>query len=292
MRHALSFASLGLLLFTTCLCLSPSASAEGLDARMQRVVAKFVRTSNTGDSVMTVGSWIKGKFDPVTSDFDMRLVIPKEGAGTTSQQLTRWKEARRTFTKLVQEEFGAQAPNILSRANLYPPTSLMSGVADTEEAVARFRQLMTVPNLAFNGTIGPSTPIKVMDKVTEGVYGAGASNYVQGYERTAGRLFYKSGDKCVTGLSEMAGTAAFEGIDETARFTAAGSANTAGQFAEKALGELAAGQGEKVAKQLERMEMALTKSRSMSGVPLDEAYRSEARRTFTKLVQEEFGAQA
>ena len=273
MRRPLSLASLSLLLCATCLWPARPAPAQGLDARMQRVVAKFVE--KTGASVMTVGSWVKGHFDPATSDFDMRLVIPKEGAGTSARQLAQWQEARRSLTSLIQEEFGSQAGSILGRTNLYAPGELMTGVADSEEAVARFRQLGTAPNLAFKGTVGPNTPVKVMEKITEGVYGAGAQTYVQGYEQSAGRLFYKSGEKCVTGLSEMAGTKAFEDLGEGARYTASGSANTAGQFAEKALGELAAGRGDKVAKQLERMELALTKSRSMSAIPLDEAYRSE-----------------
>ncbi len=235
--------------------------AQGYDIRMQRVLLRFVETS--GFPVLGVGSWISGNsFNPQNSDFDMRLVAPQ--GGTQAQQLARWQQARGQLAQMIRQEFGQDAGNVLSRTNLYPPNQLMQGVENAEDALERFQKLKTAPNLAHHGPVTPGTP----GCATEGVYGAGGQTYVQGYERKAGRLFYSNNGKAVTGLSELAHLG-----EEAPRYTAGGTANTAGQFAVKGLEELAAGRGDKVAKQLNRMLEALVKSRSMSRLPQDEAFR-------------------
>lgn len=246
----------------TALALAP-AHAQGLDTRMQRVLMKFVET--TGNTVMGVGSWISGKgFNPATSDFDMRLVIPK--GGTEAQQLAKWQQARAQMASLIKAEFGDQAGSVLSRANLYAPNQLMTGIENTADAMERFQKLKTVPNLAHSGPVTPATTAKY----AEGLYGSGAQTYVQGYERGAGRLFYNNNGKAVTGLSELAHMG--EGAPA---YTAAGTANTAGQWAVHGMDELAAGRGDKVAKYLERLERDLIKSRSLSQLPVDDAFRAE-----------------
>lgn len=241
------------------------ASSQGLDARMQKVLMRFVEA--TGESVMGVGSWISGKgFEAATSDFDMRLVV--SGGGTEAQQIARWQQARGKMVSLIKQEFGEQAGSILGRTNLYAPNQLMAGVENTADALERFQKLGSVPNLSHTGPVTASTPAKY----AEGLYGSGAQTYVQGYENAAGRLFYNNNGKAVTGLSELAHLG--EGAPT---YTATGTANTAGQWAAHGMEELAAGRGEKVAKYLERLERDLVKSRSLSSLPVDDAFRSELR---------------
>jgi hypothetical protein len=248
----------GLLLLS---CLPVSAQSQNI--RMQRVMARFVAT--TGYPMMGVGSWISGRgFTPGSSDFDMRMVWP--GGGTEAQQLAHWQRARGQMTTLIRQEFGNEAGSILSRTNLYAPNQLMRGVEDSADAVERFQRLRTAPNLAHTGPITAENA----GRVTEGVYGSGSQTYVQGYERGAGRLFYANNGRCVTGLSELAHAG-----ETRVTYTAAGTANTAGQWAEHGLNELRDRQPRGVIKYLERLERDLVKSRSMSRLPLDEAYRSQ-----------------
>ena len=252
-----------MLLCIGTLLLAAPAMAQAPNVRMQRVLLKFVETNN--HSVMGVGSWISGAgFNAATSDFDMRLVLPK--GGTEAQQVKQWQQARSQLTSLIKQEFGDQADDMLRRTNLYAPNQLMHGVEDAADAMDRFRKLNTVPNLAHSGPVTPTTSAKY----AEGLYGSGAQTYVQGYEKAAGRLFYNNNGKAVTGLSELAHLG--EGAPT---YTAAGTASNAGQWAAHGLDELAAGRGEKVAKFLERMERDLVKSRSLSRLPADDAFRNQ-----------------
>lgn len=255
------------------LVLASPLCAQGLDLRMQKVLAQFVGT--TGLSVLGVGSWISGKtFNPKSSDFDMRLVLG--GEGTPQQRLARWQQAQGQMRDLIRKEFGRDAANILARTNLYPPNQLMQGVQNAGDAFERFQQLNRVPNLAHTGPVTPATPAKY----AEGLYGAGSQTYVQGYERAAGRLFYNNNGKCVTGLSELVH------LGEGAPLcTAAGSANTAGQGAVHGLEELKAGRGDKVLKYLNRLQTDLIKSRSLSGLPVDEAFRARLKAIGDKLTK-------
>ncbi|MBU0608588.1 MAG: hypothetical protein KKI08_11935 [Armatimonadetes bacterium] len=244
---------------------SPLMALPGDHTIMQRVLAKFVE--QTGYPMMGVGSWIKGVgFDPAKSDFDMRLVWP--GGGSQAQQLAHWQKARTQMARLIREEFGDRAGNILSRTNLYAPNQLMHGVENSADALARFQQLNTAPNLAHSGPVTESTA----GKFTEGLYGSGSQTYVQGYERGAGRLFYNNNGKCVTGLSELAHMG--EGMP---KYTALGTANTAGQWAEHGLDALRKGSGKDVIKYLERLERDLVKSQSLCGLDVDDVFRQRLR---------------
>ncbi len=142
----------------------------------------------------------------------------------------------------------------------------MHGVENSADALERFRKLNTVPNLSHAGPVTASTPARY----AEGLYGSGSQTYVQGYEQASGRLFYNNNGKAVTGLSEMAHMG-----EGGPKYTAAGTANTAGQWAAHGLDELAGGRGDKVAKYLERLERDLVKSRSLSQLPADDAFRNE-----------------
>ena len=275
-RHFTSRISLAVL-GCAALLLTRPILADGPDLRMQRVLARFVE--ETGHAVIGLGSWVSGVyFNPASSDFDMRLVL---GEGATEAQLAdvaeaqrahllaQWREARGRLASLIRTEFGSDAGSVLARANLYPPNQLMVGVENTADAIERFERLNAVPSLSYSGPVTASTPAKYV----EGLYGSGSQTWVQRYERAAGRLFYSNNGKCVTGLSELAHLG-----EGTATYTAAGTASTAGQWAEHAVVELEAGHGDKVAKFLDRLERDLIKSRSLSRLPLDEAYRAELRR--------------
>jgi len=252
-----------LVCFTLTAVTAPLFAQSALNLRMQKVLGKFVE--KTGYPIMGVGSWISGTtFSAATSDFDMRMVWP--GGGTEAQQLAHWQKARGEMVNLIRQEFGDDAGRILGRTNLYAPNQLMKGVENAADAMERFQSLKTVPNLAHNGPVTAQTTAKY----AEGLYGSGAQTYVQGYEKGAGRLFYSNNGKCATGLSELAHMGEGQPI-----YTAAGTANTAGQWADHALGELRAGRGDKVAKYLERLERDLFKSRSLTGIPMDADFRGE-----------------
>ena len=264
MRRFICFVGLSAFLGGGGLFVAPPLSAQSaLNVRMQKVLGKFVET--TGDPIMGVGSWISGKaFNAATSDFDMRLVLSK--SGTPAQNLARWQQSRNQMISLIKAEFGDQAGNVLSRTNLYAPNQLMAGVENTADAMERFQRLKTVPSLAHTGPVTPATTAKY----AEGLYGSGAQTYVQGYERGAGRLFYNNNGKAVTGLSELAHMG--EGAPT---YTAAGTANTAGQWAAHGVEEMAAGRGDKVAKYLGRLERDWVKSRSLSQLPIDDGFRNQ-----------------
>ena len=248
-----------------------AAQAQAVNARMQKVVAQFVE--KTGGKVLGVGSWISGaKFDPAKSDFDMRLVLAQEG--NEAQQIARWKDAQKELTTLIKAEFGSEAGGILSRTNLYAPNQLMQGVENSADAMERFQQMGRVPNLGYTQPVTAATPAHF----AEGLYGEGAQTYIQGYEKSAGRLFYSNGGQCVTGLSELAHLG-----ETTATYTAGGTANTAGQWAAHLLDGSAAGRPAKVAEYLSRLERDLTKSRSLSGLPLDDSFRDELKSLANRL---------
>ena len=261
------FLTLGILFAIVPHPLRGQSPGAPLNVRMQRVLMTFVE--QTGHKVLGVGSWIGGTtFNTATSDFDMRLIIDDPTAGPDRQRL-QWREAKAKLARLVEAEFGGDAGNVLGRTNLYPPNQMMQGVEDAADAHARFVKLNTVPALSFTGSVTEKTPTAF----TEGLYGAGARTYVEGYERKSGRLFYVNQGKAVTGLSELAHLGEEGGI-----YTAAGTASTASQWAEHAMGELQAGRGDKVAKYLERLERDLAKSRSLGGLGVDEAFRAEVLR--------------
>ncbi|MGI5817307.1 MAG: hypothetical protein ACOX9R_04340 [Armatimonadota bacterium] len=244
-------------------CVS-TVCGQALDEQMQRVAKRFVE--ETGDSVMGVGSWMGSpRFDPLNSDFDMRLVV---GSGNEQALRAKWEASRQTMTRLIREEFGAQAPDILSRTNLYPPQQLMRGVENTSDAVEHFQRLRSVPSLGHTGAVTPEAAAKY----SEGLYGTGADTYIQSYERTSGRLFYMNNGRATTGLAELAHLG--EGHPT---YTIEGTANTCGQWAYKGMDAFAAGDSRSLAKYLGRLDRDLAKARDLSRLPMDNAFRQQLR---------------
>lgn len=258
-------AALGLLL---SFGLSPCSSQNpATNVRVIQVTKQFV--AGSGESVIGVGSWISGKnygdvLQKGLSDHDMRLVLPE---GTTEQQaMTAWRNAQKELRALVQKEFGADAPKVLKTINLYPPSQLMQGIETAAEASGRFQELGAVPNLGYVGS-AKNAPAKYV----EGLYGAGSSAWTQSYEQSAGRLFYTTGNgKVYSGLTDL--THLSEG---SARYTVEGMANTSVQWAEHAASEAAAGRGDKVAKQIARLERDLAKAKDLARIGADPDFRTQ-----------------
>lgn len=240
--------------------------------RMQEVVRRFVQ--ETGYEVIGLGSWISGKgYQPGISDHDLRLLMPR---GTNSLAASEaWATAQQRLTEIIREEFGQQAPGVLSRTNLYPPTQLMQGIQTTEDAIERFVQHQRVPNLGFSGQITS----QIERRFVEGLYGPGADAYTQSYEKTAGKLFYRHGGRVYTGLTDL--THLSEGL---ARYSVAGTANTAAQWAlhlEEAL--RSGGSSATIIKYLQRLETDLVKSRDMARLGSDFPLRNQIRSLIDRL---------
>ncbi len=252
----------GVLIGLALVVYAPVACGQAVNEQMQKVAMRFVE--ETGDSVMGVGSWMGSpRFDPLASDFDMRLVV----RGTSEQALrANWEASRRTMTRLIEEEFGEHAPDILRRTNLYPPQQLMRGVENTTDALETFQRLRNVPSLGHTGAVTPEAAAKY----SEGLYGTGADTYIQSYERASGRLFYMNNGKAATGLAELGHLG--EGAP---RYTIAGTTNTCGQWAYKGMDALAAQDSRSLIKYLQRMDRDLTKARDLSRLPMDTAFRQK-----------------
>lgn len=265
MRRRLSFGVVVAMVVCGVLSVGGPVWAQGLHLRMQAVTARFVE--QTGHQVLGVGSWIRGTgFNPARSDFDMKLVMHR--GSSQVQMRTAWLESRRRMVRLIRQEFGPQANNVLLRTNLYPPGRLMTTVRNNADALGRYTELRQVPNLGHTGPVTSATPVKY----TEGLYGQGAAKNIRNYEAGAGRFFYMNGGRCTTGMSEMA----YLRCPEEA-FTISGTANTAGQWAAKGIEELAGGRSDSVLKYLVRVEQDIIKSRSLAGMPVDKAFRTELR---------------
>jgi len=266
--------SIGLLITFAMLNVRSHAGAQdaAIAMRMQEVLKRFVQ--ETGYQVIGVGSWISGAgYRPGSSDHDMRLLMPR---GTSTEVANRtWAEAQGRLRELIQAEFGKQAPGVLSRTHVYPPTQLMIGVENAEDAMERFARYGRLPSLAHTGPVTPSTPAHL----AEGLYGAGADAYVQSYERTAGRLFYRYNNKVYTGLTDLAHLG--EGLP---RFSVSGTANTAAQWATLLQETLHDGQGARPAiKYLQRLEADLVKSRDMARLSTSFPLRDQIRSLIGRL---------
>lgn len=239
--------------------------------RMQNVVKRLVQ--ETGLQVIGLGSWISGKgYVPGVSDHDLRLVMPPGTGPETANRM--WGVAQQRLRELIRQEFGSRAPEVLSHTNLYPPTQLMRGVTNPQDALERFIQYKRVPNLGYTGAVTERTPARF----TEGMYGVGAGTYVQAYERQAGKLFYSHQGKVHTGMTDLVHL--HEGL---ARYTLRGTANTAGQWAAHLADALPAGNPKTVLKYLERLELDLTKARDLAQLNTNTALRQELRQLIGKL---------
>lgn len=243
---------------------SDDALAVPDNIAMQGVVRDFVR--ETGRDVLGVGSWIRGSYG-AGSDHDMRLVLPP---GTPKDKaIAEWAKARQTLNRLIDARFKERAAAIKQATNLYPPSQMMGGVEDVEDAMARYRTANQVPNLGHAGAVTDHTPIRH----AEGLYGSGSQGWIQGYESASGRLFYGGkGGKVFVGMADL--THLEEGLP---RFDMHGMSNTSLQWAEHCADEVRAGRADKVVKYLKRLERDLAKARDLGrlgkGGPVQEEIR-------------------
>jgi hypothetical protein len=246
-------------------------SCQGQDptnVRVQNVLKKLVASNDR--EVVGLGSWISGKKynDPLTggaSDHDMRLLLPQ---GTPPENaLAEWRATQAKLKEMVKAEFGKDADRVLSTINLYPPTQLVQGVEDGADAAERFIGLQTVPNLGYTGTVDASMEDSMAKKLTEGLYGPGASAFTQNYEEDAGKLFYSYQGKGVTGMTDLVHET--EGV---ATYSASGMGNTSLQWVEHAEEAMKDGNGKSLAKYLERLQRDLIKGRDMARCPINDAY--------------------
>ncbi|MCX7599780.1 MAG: hypothetical protein N2512_13065 [Armatimonadetes bacterium] len=253
-------------ILTSCLFATHVLGQDAsLALRMQGVVKKFVQ--DTGMQIIGLGSWISGKgYVTGVSDHDLRLLMPP-GTSPEAAQKT-WAAAQQQLRELIKREFGGEAPKVLSRTNLYPPTQLMRGVLNPEDAMERFIKYRRVPNLGYTGAVTSSTPARF----AEGMYGVGAETYVQAYERQAGKLFYRHQGKVFTGMTDL--THLKEGL---AQYTVRGTANTAGQWTVHLVEALQSGNAKTVLKYLERLERDLVKCRDLAQLGTDTALRRQLR---------------
>lgn len=256
---------------------APALAQQSTALRMQRVVTRY--TAETGNQVLGMGSWMSGRnYGDVlagashVSDHDMRLLMPR---GTRpGPARAAWQQARRRMVALIQEEFGDDAGRVLAQTNLYPPSQLMAGVEDTADAMLRFRQMNQVPNLGHTGRV----TIRTNPALAEGLYGPGADAYTQSYERAAGRVFYRRGDRVFQGLSDL--THMSEG---TARYTIRGTANTAVQWTCKATEAIAENDPQALVKYLDRFSRDVTKCRSLARLTKDTALSNQLRTMATRI---------
>ncbi|MEG3640970.1 hypothetical protein [Magnetococcus sp. PR-3] len=261
MKRSLT-ASLLLLLCT------PALAAEiPVNVRMQNVVKTF--SLQTGHRVAGLGSWISGKnYRPFKSDHDLRMLVPK---GTPPKKAAKmWRHAQKTLRNLIKKEFGNDAVKILNETNFYPPNQLMNGLNSADDALGRFQQLKSMPNLGYQGKITPNTPAKYF----EGLYGKGARQWAQQYEREAGRLFYSNKGK-VAFMGSLDQVHLQEGL---ARYTPSGMGNTAGQWADKLLDEIRGGDPKKISKYLKRVNNDLKKARELAKLPKGSRWFGEVER--------------
>jgi hypothetical protein len=242
------------------------AEPAATNTRVMEVVKRTV--GETGQSIIGLGSWVSGKKygDPLkggTSDHDLRLLLPQ---GTQpADALKQWQDVRGKLLTQLRKEFGSDADKILETVNLYPPAQLMTDVEGPADALEKFRKVGVSPKLSFKGK-----PLSIPADAAEGLYGAGATTWTQRYEEAAGRLVYKEGDTVYTGLTDLTHFTEGKGT-----YTTSGMANTARQWAEHAEEALHAGQGDKVAKYLERLERDIMKARDLQRFDIHGAGRDE-----------------
>jgi len=290
-RQLIIFASFLTLLSILAVVTTGLADVLPTNVRMQKIIDSVVKEKNV--KLIGIGSWISGKGfdDPLKngkSDFDLRPLL--EGKVNKKQALGHWQSVRSDITKKIMTEFGEKdGPKILAKVNLYPPSQLMIGVENLGDARLRYVNLNMVPNLGFNGAVTPQTPAKY----AEGLYGEGARMWTDDYERSAGRLFYKSGNNVYHGMTDLThygeileeelgknpgsiGSGEVRAFVTPARkVTVSGLSNTAGQWLDHMEVELADGNGNKVAKYLDRFNKDLAAAKSRAGIDMDMGWRTE-----------------
>jgi hypothetical protein len=142
---------LSFLLLSFCITPFPLLAADiATNIRVQNVIKDIVK--DAGQKFIGLGSWITGNNynNPLTasggaSDHDIKLILPM---GTSDDDaLKAYKNARKTLTERIRDEFGGDANKILKSINIYPPTQLHRKIPSTEAAKETFKKWGVVPNL-------------------------------------------------------------------------------------------------------------------------------------------------
>lgn len=246
-----------------------ASAAPATNEQIRAIIISVVK--ETGVSIIGLGSWVSGKEynDPLSggsSDHDLRLLMP---SGTSQQQAAaEWNNIRQKITDKINKTFGNKSSTVLKSVNLYPPTQLMTGVADADDALEQFKKLKQVPSLGFTGVVDENTAAKY----AEGLYGEGAIAYTQDYERKAGKLFYKNGNQAYAGMTDL--THLTEG---QARYTISGCVNTAKQWSDHLDDAIAEMNPKAIAKYLGRLDTDLTKARDLARCGMDSEWRGSVK---------------
>ncbi len=212
-------------------------------------------------SVKTIGSWIKAtKYnDPLTnpkfpSDHDMTLVMPS--TMDQGQMVGRWKQAQRYIQDDISEILRKagrgddEIARVVNSISVYPPEQLLQGVSNNAEAVERYQQV-----LKGKPALG--------DEPIEGLWGdEAAKGFRQAYEvSSGGRVIYNVGGKIHSGFADL--NHMLEGYG---KFTLDSTADLSNQFLVKTNKAFKAGQAKDIAKNMERLDLYLKKTKSLARV--------------------------
>jgi hypothetical protein len=224
-----------------------------------------------------------GYADPLlggSSDHDLRLIATGKAETAAEQEALRrsWVDLRKKFIDGMRSKFVDNAKNlegfltsygipadeakriakepidnvitrVMGSINLYPPNQIVSGIVDDASAVARFRALGAVPNLA---NLAP-----------EGVWGPGQKVTVQQLENfSRARLFYRSANGVKAGFADLVHLAEGHGY-----YSKGGAANMAYQWTGKALEAFEHGDVRLLGKYLERVQDELKIVKAKGGLP-------------------------
>ena len=249
----------------------------------EQVVNKVV--GEKGHSFLGQGSWLnENKKFGKTSDVDLETFVsskkptdPSKVAKWRQDLIKKWKQSQQDLIKQIKSQYPPdKAREMLKKMNVYPPSQLMDDAADAGQAVGKFKEFKSVPNLAAVDDLNtgkiPSVnaiPADDLHNVTEGFYGPDARRWIQA-DRAApgnGRVFYKD---TKTGRAMSSRFMDLEHLAQGGRkFTAKGSANLSNQLIDKIMDDIRLGDTRKAAKNIQRLKAELKILKNKSGVSVD-----------------------
>jgi len=274
----------GFLLLALALATSLHAQEDrSLSYHAQNVVNKVV--GEKGHSYLGQGSWVNEKKTfGNSSDVDLETFVnsekptnPRDLAKWKQSMVEKWKQSQRDLIKQIKSQYPPdKAREMLKKMNVYPPNQLMDDAADGAQALGKFKEYNSVPNLAAvddleSGVISAVDDIdaKTLNNVTEGFYGPDARRWIQADRAKPGngRVFYKDSK---TGKAMSSRFADLEHMMQGGqKFTAKGSANLSSQLIDKIMDDIRIGDPRKAAKNLERLKAELQIMKNKSGVTVD-----------------------
>lgn len=249
----------------------------------QQVVTTVV--GEEGHTFLGQGSWVnENKKFSGTSDVDLETFVdspkpnnPADIAKWEKAMADKWKKSQRDLIRKIKSQYPPdKARAMLEKMNVYPPSQLMDDAADGAQALNKFKDYNSVPNLAAlddldNGVISSvdeMNPDKLKN-VTEGVYGPDARRWIQNDRAKPGngRVFYKDSK---TGKAMSSRFTDLEHLVQGGRtYTAKGSANLSSQLIDKIMDDIRLGDARKAAKNIERLKAELQILKNKSGVHVD-----------------------